>query len=132
MEKEDQEVQDLLFSAPGPDRMFYKIRDVAKLVGVKPHVLRYWETEFPQLSPQKNKNGQRVYTRKDVELAIEIRRLLHHEKFSIAGARQALKKKRGHSPPARETSAGPSAALMALKETRDELAGILDTLKSPV
>lgn len=77
-----------------PDKMFYKIREVAKIADVKPHVLRYWESEFPSLKPQKNKNGQRVYSRKDIDLILEIRKLLHIEKYSIAGARQALKKKR--------------------------------------
>lgn len=82
-----------------PDKMFFKIREVAQIVGVKPHVLRYWESEFPTLSPKKNRNGQRIYTRKDIEHALEIRRLLHVERFSIAGARQSLKKRKGSAPP---------------------------------
>ena len=78
-----------------PEKIFYKIRDVAKIVGVKAHVLRYWESEFSTLSPRKNRSGQRTYTRKDIDIANEIKRLLHKERFSIAGAKQYLKKKKG-------------------------------------
>jgi len=81
-----------------PEKMFYKIRDVAKIVGVKAHVLRYWESEFSTLSPKKNRSGQRTYTRKDIDIALEIKRLLHEERFSIAGAKQYLKKKKGVRP----------------------------------
>jgi len=77
-----------------PDKMFFKIREVGQIVGVKPHVLRYWESEFPTLAPRKNRTGQRLYTRKDIENALDIRRLLHVERFSIAGARQQMKKRR--------------------------------------
>lgn len=78
-----------------PEKMFYKIRDVAKIMGVKAHVLRYWESEFSTLSPRKNRSGQRTYTRKDIDSALEIKRLLHEERFSIAGAKRYMKKKRG-------------------------------------
>ncbi|VAX24391.1 Transcriptional regulator PA2737, MerR family [hydrothermal vent metagenome] len=78
-----------------PEKMFYKIRDVARIVDVKAHVLRYWESEFSTLSPRKNRSGQRTYTRKDIDIALEIKRLLHQERFSIAGAKQYLKKKKG-------------------------------------
>lgn len=116
-------IQDRLFEELPPDRMFYKIRDVAKILDVKTHVLRYWETEFPTLNPQKNKNGQRVYTKKDVEMAMEIKRLLHVEKYSIAGAKRLLKKKKGIG---KETA---SPALDALKSVREELSGLLATLQ---
>ena len=76
------------------ERMFYKIRDVAEIVGVKPHVLCYCESEFPNLSPKKNRSGQRIYTRKDISQALEIKQLLHVERFSIAGAKQNLKNKK--------------------------------------
>lgn len=91
----DEEKSDQVSLLDIPDKMFYKIRDVAKIAGVKPHVLRYWESEFPTLKPQKNRNGQRIYTRKDIDVVLEIRQLLHGEKYSIAGARQLLKKKKG-------------------------------------
>lgn len=73
-----------------PDKLFFKIGEVCELVDVQAHVLRYWETEFPMLSPQKNKSGQRSYRRKDVETALKIKQLLYNEMFTIAGARKKL------------------------------------------
>ena len=74
-----------------PDKLFYKINEVATLTQVKPYVLRYWETEFPMLAPEKDENDQRRYRRSDIELILEIKRLLYDEKFTIAGARKQLK-----------------------------------------
>ncbi len=74
-----------------PDRFGFKIGDVADLLGIKQYVLRYWEQEFAVLSPKKASNNQRLYTKKDVENAFLIRKLLYRDKFSIEGARQALK-----------------------------------------
>ncbi len=73
-----------------PDKLFFKIGEVCDLVGVQAHVLRYWETEFPMLQPQKNRAGQRTYRRKDVEMALRIRELLYDERFTIAGAKRKL------------------------------------------
>ncbi len=73
-----------------PDKLFFKIGEVCELVGVQAHVLRYWETEFPMLSPQKNQSGQRSYRKKDVEIALKIKQLLYKEMFTIAGARKKL------------------------------------------
>lgn len=75
-----------------PDKMGFKIGEVAEFVGVKQYVLRYWETEFEALHPRKSHNGQRFYTRKDIEMALMIRKLLHEDRFSIEGARAVLKK----------------------------------------
>lgn len=74
-----------------PDKIYFKIGEVADLVGVKPYVLRYWETEFPEISPGKSKSNQRLYKRKELELILKIRDLLYKEKFTIEGARQFLK-----------------------------------------
>ncbi|AGH95704.1 MerR family transcriptional regulator [Pseudobdellovibrio exovorus] len=74
-----------------PDRFGFKIGDVADLLGIKQYVLRYWEQEFDILKPKKASNNQRLYTKKDVENAFLIRKLLYRDKFSIEGARQALK-----------------------------------------
>ena len=74
-----------------PDRFGFKIGDVADLLGIKQYVLRYWEQEFELLKPKKATNNQRFYTKKDVENAFLIRKLLYRDKFSIEGARQALK-----------------------------------------
>ncbi len=73
-----------------PDRVYFKIGDVAHLIGVKPYVLRYWETEFPMISPTKSKTGQRVYRRSDVETVAMIKHLLYIERFSIEGARKRI------------------------------------------
>lgn len=73
-----------------PEKIYFKIGEVCELVGVQAHVLRYWETEFSTLSPQKNKSGQRSYRRRDVEIALRIKQLLYNEMFTIAGARKKL------------------------------------------
>ncbi|MFN2501484.1 MAG: MerR family transcriptional regulator [Pyrinomonadaceae bacterium] len=73
-----------------PEKIYFKIGEVCELVGVQAHVLRYWETEFPTLSPQKNKSGQRSYRRRDVEIALRIKQLLYNEMFTIAGAKKKL------------------------------------------
>jgi len=74
-----------------PNKKYFKIGEASTLLGVKPHVLRYWETEFPQIRPYKSKTGQRLYRRRDVEALIKIQKLLYEERFTIAGARQALR-----------------------------------------
>ena len=73
-----------------PKKLYYKIREVCEIVGVEAYVLRFWESEFPALSPPKTKTGQRIYRPKDIELLLEIRRLLYEEGFTIAGARKRL------------------------------------------
>ena len=73
-----------------PEKLFFRIGEVCELIKVQPHVLRYWETEFSMLAPQKNKAGQRVYRRKDVEMVFRIRDLLYEQKFTIAGAKKKL------------------------------------------
>lgn len=73
-----------------PDKLYFRIGDVAKLCGVETYVLRFWETEFPQLRPNKSGTGQRLYRRREVELAMRIKKLLHEEGYTISGARQFL------------------------------------------
>jgi DNA-binding transcriptional MerR regulator len=73
-----------------PDRLYFKIGDVAKICDLETYVLRFWETEFPQLKPNKSGTGQRLYRRRDVEMVLEIKRLVHGEGYTLAGARQAL------------------------------------------
>jgi len=74
-----------------PDKLFFKIGEVADLMGIEQHVLRYWEEEIESLKPKKNKSGQRLYQKKDLELILEIKQLLYAEKFTLAGARKKLK-----------------------------------------
>jgi len=73
-----------------PEKIFFKIGEVCDLVGVQAHVLRYWETEFTMLSPQKNRSGQRSYRRRDVEIALRIKELLYDDLYTTAGARKKL------------------------------------------
>ncbi len=73
-----------------PDKLYFRIGEVSRLTGVRPHVLRYWETEFPMIAPKKSGRGQRLYRRKDVELILEIKRLLYEERYTIEGARRKL------------------------------------------
>ena len=80
-----------LESAPAiPARLYFKIGDVARILDLETYVLRFWETQFPQLKPNKSGTGQRLYRRRDVELLLEIKRLVHAEGYTLAGARQAL------------------------------------------
>ncbi len=74
-----------------PDKLYFKIGEVAKIVGVKPYVLRYWETEFPAIRPGKTRSKHRLYRRRDVEALLEIKRLLHNERYTIEGAKRRLK-----------------------------------------
>src|ERR1700719_170201 len=73
-----------------PDKLYFRIGDVARLAGIKPYVLRFWETEFPALGPRKSGTGHRLYRRKDVEMVLEIKRLLYEQRFTIEGARKFL------------------------------------------
>ncbi len=73
-----------------PEKLFFKIGEVCDIAGVQAHVLRYWETEFPMLQPQKNRAGQRTYRRRDVETALRIKELLYDEQYTIAGAKKKL------------------------------------------
>jgi len=73
-----------------PEKLFFKIGEVCELAGVQAHVLRYWESEFPMLTPQKNRAGQRVYRKRDVEMALRIKDLLYEDQYTIAGAKKRL------------------------------------------
>jgi DNA-binding transcriptional MerR regulator len=95
-----------------PEKIFFKIGEVCDIRDVQAHVLRYWETEFPQLSPQKNRSGQRTYRRRDVEIALRIKELLYEDLYTIAGAKKKLQSelressrlKIVHSEPAKQES----------------------------
>lgn len=71
-----------------PEKLFYKIGEASKIVGVESYVLRYWETEFPFLKPRKSRSGQRVYTKADIDLILQIKKLLYEEKYTIDGVRR--------------------------------------------
>jgi DNA-binding transcriptional MerR regulator len=121
-----------------PDKLYFRIGEVARLAGIKPYVLRFWETEFPTLGPKKSGTGHRLYRRKEVELVLEIKRLLYEKRFTIEGARKFLEMRRKPEPgPAggkRRSSKrvqtdlfGASSPL--LDEVRKELREIVEMLK---
>src|SRR5499427_6348555 len=88
-----------------PDKLYFRIGEVSKLLGVEPYVLRYWETVFPSLAPKKSGTGHRLYRRKDVELLLRIKNLLYEKRYTIEGARQWLQDqtRRAHSKPRQES-----------------------------
>ena len=115
-----------------PDKLYFRIGDVSELLKLEPYVLRFWETEFPQLRPVKSSSGQRMYRRREVELALRIRTLLYEEGFTIPGARERLK---AEMKPAKNQSALPFPATInksGLKRVRQELQELLTMLSSKV
>ena len=118
-----------------PDKLYFRIGEVAKLCGVEAYVLRFWETEFPQLKPNKSGTGQRLYRKRDVELALRIKRLLYSEGYTIAGARQVFAaevrepQKRPELPLKR--SAEERNIEARLKKLRVEVREILGILSAP-
>lgn len=74
-----------------PNKLYFRIGEVSDIVGVKPYVLRYWETEFPDIRPSKSKSGQRLYKRRDVEMLLMVKELLYDKRFTIDGAKQRLR-----------------------------------------
>jgi len=99
-----------------PEKLFFKIGEVCELAGVQAHVLRYWETEFPMLAPQKNRAGQRTYRRRDVEMALRIKELLYDEQYTIAGAKKKLANElRGGPIRESETTTAAKPAMRSLK-----------------
>ncbi len=127
-----------------PDKLYFRIGDVSRLAAVKPFVLRFWESEFPQLAPKKSGTGHRLYRRKDVEMVLEIKRLLYEERFTIEGARNYLQAKstsssvKAESKKKRITAGAPathqttlfdsSIPKSVIEDIRTELRGILSLL----
>ena len=74
-----------------PDKLYFRIGEVATIVGVEPHVLRYWETEFRSIRPEKSRKGQRVYSRRDVDTLLKVKELLYGHRYTIAGAKRKLR-----------------------------------------
>ena len=108
-----------------PDRLYFKIGDVARICKVEPYVLRFWESQFPQLKPNKSGTGQRLYRKRDVEIAVEIKRLVYGEGYTLSGARQSLGQARRAEPQAAAAAAPaqPPAATVAKK--RDKVAEVI-------
>lgn len=140
-----------------PEKLFFKIGEVCELAGVQAHVLRYWESEFPMLAPQKNRAGQRVYRKRDVEIALRIKELLYEDQYTIAGAKKRLANdlraggklriaSEGEDDGGNESSSAPSADTaapravkssnaaaerQALRKVSQELREILAMLENP-
>ena len=101
------------------EKKFFRIGEVSRIIGVEPYVLRYWESEFPQIRPVRADTNQRTYQKKDLELILEIKRLLYDEKLTIEGARQRLKQRK-------EKTGVADAGL--IEEVKTDLQEILKTL----
>lgn len=107
-----------------PEKLFYKIGEVSRIVGVEPYILRYWESEFSFLKPRKNKSGQRVYVRNDLDLIIRIKKMLYEERYTISGVKKRFGE--GLIGRGRKTAAVPSAEV--IERVKKELREILDLL----
>ena len=114
-----------------PDKLYFKIGEVSELLGVEAYVLRYWESEFPVLSPKKSGTGHRLYRRKDVELLLRIKHLLYDKRFTIEGARQSLHSEAKAPKPAKSPKRVQAELFAAdpLPDIRKELEQILLLLK---
>jgi len=118
-----------------PDKLYFRIGEVARLCDVPAYVLRFWESEFPQLKPNKGGTGQRLYRRRDVETALRIKSLLYDEGYTIPGARQAIKSEMKHnvSQLALAMPEGPAtASTQQLKKLQKDLRELLAMLSRPV
>jgi DNA-binding transcriptional MerR regulator len=112
-----------------PDKLFYRIGDVSEITGIKPHILRYWEAEFSGLHPRKNRAGQRIYERRDVELILEIKKLLYEQRYTISGAKKLLARQHKQMPNKPAAAKSPGDMTAALQMCRQELRGLLTLLK---
>ncbi|MAF26939.1 MAG: MerR family transcriptional regulator [Gemmatimonadota bacterium] len=109
-------------------KIYYSITEVAEMASVKPHVLRYWETEFPGLAPRKNRAGNRTYRDRDVQQVLLIRRLLHEDGYTIKGARRKMREKRAKDLDQIEIPFTDSRRKQGLTAIRKGLEDILETL----
>jgi DNA-binding transcriptional MerR regulator len=105
-----------------PDKLYFKIGEVSKIVGLPAYVLRFWENEFACIRPKRTSAGQRLYRRNDVEMVLKIRHLLHEKKFTIQGAKQHLS--------AQKSDAAKNKSAEILTELRTELESIRDILEN--
>src|ERR1700761_4864682 len=117
-----------------PDKLYFRIGEVARLCEVPAYVLRFWESEFPQLKPNKGGTGQRLYRRRDVEMALRVKTLLKEEGYTIPGARAVLKVEFRQKEPqlALLSESTPRSELKQLRELRRELQAVLTLLSKPI
>jgi DNA-binding transcriptional MerR regulator len=109
-----------------PDKLYFKIGEVSRITGVKPHVLRYWESEFGAFTPAKSRSQQRLYQRKDIELVLRLKQLLYEEGFTIAGARKKIREERRE--PVESTLPLFASAPDLLSEIRQDLWNLRQSL----
>lgn len=114
---------------PEPIREFYSIGDVCEMLELKPHVLRYWESQFKVLSPNKNRSGNRVYTRRELEFVQLVKHLLYTEKYTVEGARQQLESRRKDG--GLRATARQALDLQSILQLEKDLKDILITLQPP-
>ena len=107
-----------------PDKPYFKIGEAARLCAVKPYVLRYWETEFKSVRPQKTRSQQRVYRRRDVELLLKVRHLLYDKRFTIEGARARLREL-GHDEGPAPAPPQPDVSVETLRKIKQGLADLI-------
>jgi DNA-binding transcriptional MerR regulator len=113
-----------------PDKMFFRIGEVGRITGVKPYVLRYWESEFKLLKPIKNKAGQRIYRRREIETVLDIKNLLYKKKFTIAGAKKHLSEEsRSRGGQQMELGFATSHVKEAVDRIREELVALEKALR---
>ena len=110
-----------------PDKLYFRIGEVSDLVGVEPYVLRYWETEFKSVRPQKTRSQQRLYRKRDVELLLKIRHLLYEKRFTIEGARARLRELGHDEGPA--PLPPPSEAEVSMETLRKIKQGLADLIR---
>jgi DNA-binding transcriptional MerR regulator len=111
-------------------RLYYSISEVSDMVGVKPHVLRYWETQFTMLRPKKGRGGARMYRKRDVDSLFEIKQLLYDQKFTIAGARRKLLDERGEDKEQIELPFSKTDREEMLRALRRDMQGLLQYLRA--
>ena len=138
-ETTDVERQDIA-DAPAPTRSerpvapkeYYSISEVCDLVGLRPHVLRYWETQFPVLNPSKNRSGNRVYQRKEIKVILYVKHLLYDEKYTVEGAKQKLEQLRKGGELQTETKKALDKQMVALLRAEMKyLSEVLTPTKAP-
>ena len=117
-------------------KLYYSISEVSEMTRLKPYILRYWESEFVELRPSKNRAGNRIYRSNDIDLVLSIKKLLYEEKFTIAGAKQKLKGERSHELHKTESEAFIQPAVPVqggriIKDLRKDLIDIKNLLTTP-
>lgn len=118
-----------LIDTPIPDKLYFKIKEVSEITGVEPYILRYWESEFNIIKPSRTKSKQRLYRRKDLELILEIKKLLYEEQFTIAGAKKKLKESNSYEGRNYQPTLSNGEYKNLLKDVKKELNIIKDILE---